>query len=124
MKKSLTLETLAPWIIAGLMLVATFFSFVFFQEQSLRLDEAQSLWQTSHTPLKIIELIAGDVHVPLYHLILHLWQLIFGSDVSLARFLSFIFFLASMPVVYKLGRLCYDVKTSLFATALFIISPF
>jgi mannosyltransferase len=118
------LELYAPWIIALLMLVATIFSFSFFQQQSLRLDEAQSIWQTSHTPLKIIQIIAEDVHVPLYHLILHVWQLIFGNSVSLARFLSFIFFLLSMPVMYALGRLCYDAKTSLFATALFIVSPF
>ncbi len=117
-------STKAPWIIAGLMLVATVFSFTFFQQQSLRLDEAQSLWQTSHTPLKILDIIAKDVHVPFYHLILHFWQVVFGTSVSLARFLSFIFFLLAMPVVYALGRLCYDVKTSLFATVLFIVSPF
>lgn len=123
-QSSSRLETYAPWIIAGLMLVAAVFSFSFFQQQSLRLDEAQSLWQTSHTPLKILEIVAEDVHVPFYHLILHVWQLVFGSNVSLARFLSFIFFLISMPLVYAVGRLFYDVKTSLFATTLFIISPF
>ncbi len=118
------LTVAAPWIIVFLMLMATVFSFVFFQQQSLRLDEAQSIWQTSHSPLKVVEIIATDVHVPLYHIILHFWILIFGSDVSLARFLSFIFFLISMPVAYAVARLCYDVKTSLFATTLFIISPF
>lgn len=118
------LATYAPWIVALLMLLAAALSFTFFQSQSLRLDEAQSLWQTSHTPAKIIQLVAEDVHVPLYHLILHVWQLIFGSEVALARFLSFIFFLISIPVLYLVGRLCYDVKTSLFATTLFIISPF
>jgi mannosyltransferase len=117
-------KTYAPWVIVGLMLVTTFFSFFFFQQQSLRLDEAQSLWQTSHTPVKIIEIVAEDVHVPLYHFILHFWQLIFGSDVSLARFLSFIFFLLSMPLVYAVGKLVYDSRTALFATVLFIVSPF
>ncbi len=114
----------APWIIAVLMIVSAVFSFTFFQQQSLRLDEAQSLWQTSHTPMKILDIIAQDVHVPLYHMVLHFWQVVFGNSVSLARFLSFIFFLLAMPVVYALGRLCYDVKTSLFATVLFIVSPF
>jgi hypothetical protein len=56
MNKSSPLEFYAPWIIVVLMLLASFFSFVFFQEQSLRLDEAQSLWQTSHTPVKILEI--------------------------------------------------------------------
>jgi mannosyltransferase len=118
------LETLAPWIIGALMIVTTVFSFNFFQSQSLRLDESQSLWQTSHTPTKILELVAEDVHVPFYHEILHIWQLIFGSNVSLARFLSFIFFLLSIPLMYALGKLCYDARTSLFATTLFSISPF
>ncbi len=35
--------------------------------QSLRLDEAQSLWQTSHASWKILSIVAQDVHVPLYH---------------------------------------------------------
>jgi len=114
----------APWIIAGLMVLSTLLSLAFFQRQSLRLDEAQSLWQTSHGPAMILKLVGEDVHVPLYHLILHVWQLFFGNDVSLARLLSFFFFLLSIPLMYALGRLCYDVKTSLFTTALFVISPF
>lgn len=114
----------AVWIVSGLILLAIVFSFLFFQRQSLRLDEAQSLWQTSHTPAKIINLVAQDVHVPLYHMILHFWQFTFGNGVVTARLLSLIFFLASIPALYLLGKTAFTSKVALFATAIFAISPF
>lgn len=117
-------ETYIPLIIIALMLVSTVLSFVFFQKQSLRLDEAQSLWQTSHSALRIFQLVAEDVHVPLYHLLLHSWQMVFGTDVSAARILSLIFFLLCIPMMYVLGRLCYGSRIALFATTLLAISPF
>lgn len=122
--QNIGIERYASWIIAGLMLLSLVLSFAFFQKQSLRLDESQSLWQTSHSPQMILKIVAEDVHVPLYHFMLHIWQLVFGSDVSLARLLSLFFFLISIPLIYRLARLCYSSETALFATALFSISPF
>lgn len=111
-------------ILGGLMLFVTLLSIFVFSKQSLRLDEAQSLWQTSRSPLKILNIIAQDVHVPLYHLMLHYWQIFFGNAVATVRFFSLIFFVLSIPAIYLLGKITLGKKQGLFAATIFAISPF
>lgn len=95
-----------------------------FSGQSLRLDEAQSLWQTSHSIPAIITIIASDVHVPLYHLILHVWETFFGNSVAAGRALSLIFFSLSIPALYMLGSYVYNRSVGLYASLLLTLSPF
>lgn len=92
--------------------------------QSLRLDEAQSLWQTSHSIGGTLRVVAQDVHVPLYHMFLHFWQLYVGNDVATSRLLSLLFFLATIPLMYLLGRQILTRGWALFATVLFSFLPF
>lgn len=110
--------------ISALVLVVVALSFFIFGRESLRLDEAQSLWQASHTPLEIIRTVAQDVHVPLYHLILHSWMVVFGNSVSTARLLSLILFILMLPALYYLGRITYGRFVGYFAALLVAISPF
>jgi mannosyltransferase len=112
------------WILIGLIAFVVVLSLTVFARQSLRLDEAQSLWQTSHTPTKILNILAQDVHVPLYHMILHFWQIFLGSTVATGRFLSLIFFVLSIPAMFYLGKRMFGAKVAIFATALLAISPF
>ena len=112
------------FLLVSLLIFVTFFSAFFFSTQSIRLDESQSIWQTSHSPARILEIVAEDVHVPLYHLILHFWEFFFGTEIVLVRLLSFLFFLISIPLFYKLANLSLRQKAALFAVALFAFSPF
>jgi mannosyltransferase len=91
---------------------------------SLQLDEAQSLWQSSHSISGTLHAVALDVHVPMYHLILHFWQLYLGNGVTTIRLLSLGFFLATIPLVYLLARQVLSLYWALFATILFSFSPF
>src|SRR6185437_5404350 len=93
--------------ISALMLSVFALSY-FFINQSLRLDEAQSLWQTSRGPVAILGLVAEDVHVPLYHELLRLWRVFVGDSVESARLLSQLFFLLSIPALYALGAYAYN----------------
>lgn len=111
-------------IVLACMAVAAVLSAVWFSGQSLRLDEAQSLWQSSHSPSRILNIIAQDVHVPLYALILHFWQFFFGNSVAMARLLSFGFFIASIPLVYVLGKNAFNRRVGLTVVVLFALSPF
>src|SRR6185312_10528796 len=72
--------------------------------QSIRLDEAQSIWVSTKSVSQILQLDAQDVLVPLYELLLHVWMQIFGSSVLAARSFSFIFFLATLPALYSLAK--------------------
>lgn len=112
------------WIvIIILVLGVTSLSVFVLSKQSLRLDESQSIWQTSHSFHQMLFLIAQDVHVPFYHIILNTWQRLFGNSVSTNRDLSLIFFVLSIPVFYILGESMYNRRIALFATLLYCISP-
>ena len=119
-----SLDHQTVWILGLLMVGAVLFSVFFLSSQSLRLDEAQSLWQSSHSSAGILKVVATDVHVPLYHMFLHFWQQWFGNDVALARDLSLIFFVLTIPAVYLLGNLSFSRSVSLFAAIMFAVSPF
>ncbi len=99
-------------------------SFFFFNGQSLRLDEAQSFWQSSRSVSQILSLVAQDVHVPLYHELLHFWRLFGGDSVQGARLLSLVLYLATIPLAYLLGKRAYDRGTGLFVATLLALSPF
>jgi mannosyltransferase len=112
------------FLLVFLMLAVSALSFLFLSRQSLRLDEAQSIWQSSHSTFGVINVISQDVHVPLYGLLLHFWQLFFGTDVAVGRTLSLIFFLLSIPAIYALGAEAYNQNVGRFAALILAASPF
>lgn len=108
-----------------LVAVAVTFSLTIFSKTSLRLDEAQSLFQTNRDLGGMLYVIAQDVHVPFYHVLLHFWQLFFGNDIFVARMLSLVFFLGTILGTYALGTYAFNRRSiGLFAALLVAISPF
>lgn len=95
-----------------------------FLGNSIRLDEAQSLWQTNHSYGALLEIVARDVHVPLYHVVLRTWRLALGADIGTARLLSLAFLLACVPVFYLVARKVLTTRWALFAVVVFSCSPF
>lgn len=91
---------------------------------SIRLDEAQSLWISTKPVHSILYFIAQDVHVPLYSLLLHFWVQIFGNSIIVARSLSFLFFLLTIPVLYKVAYEAGNRKIAILTVILFVLSPF
>lgn len=112
-------------ILLGVMVLTAGMTFVFLlAPQSLRLDEAQSLWETSRSPHAILTTVAQDVHVPLYHELLHAWRNVAGDSVVSARVLSLAFFLMAIPAMYALGAYAYGPAAGIFVASLFTLSPF
>jgi len=99
-------------------------SYFFLIHQSLQLDEAQSLWQASHSLRGLFYVVALDVHVPLYHVILHYWMLFFGHGVVAVRLLSLAFFLITIPLSYILARQILRRQWALFLVVAYSFSPF
>lgn len=110
--------------VGALMSGSTLLCVLLLLPQSLRLDEAQSLWQTSHSFGRMYELIAQDVHVPGYHTVLRLWVLLFGNGVGSARVLSLVCFQLAILATWFLARRVFDVRGALIGTALLALSPF
>ena len=118
-------ENRSAIIILSLMLGAFLYAWFFMLPQGIGLDESQSMWQASHTVGGLFYVVAQDVHVPLYHLLLHLWQIAFGNSVRAARLLSLLIYLPIIPLVYFLGKISFKKDlVGLFAAVLFTISPF
>ncbi len=111
-------------LLVCIMLIPLALSAFFFMGQSLRLDEAQSLWQTSRSVSAIFKQVGSDVHVPFYHLLLHFWQIYFGATIVSARLMSLLFYELSIPALYLLGRTSFNRRIGLYAAFLFALSPF
>jgi mannosyltransferase len=111
-------------LLACIMAIPLALSAFFFMGQSLRLDEAQSLWQTSRSVPAIFKQVGSDVHVPFYHLLLHFWQIYMGGTIWSARLLSLIFYVLSIPALYLLGSVSFGRRIGLYAALLFALSPF
>ena len=105
----------------GIILFGSRFSFA---GKSIRLDEAQSLWQTNLSYGALLDVVAEDVHVPLYHVVLRTWRLVLGPDIQTARQLSLVFLLMAVPVFYLVARKLLTTGWALFAVVVFSSSPF
>ncbi|MBA3724105.1 MAG: glycosyltransferase family 39 protein [Candidatus Levybacteria bacterium] len=92
--------------------------------QSIRLDESQSIWLSVKSFFEILNLTAQDVHVPLYGVILHYWMQLFGADIFVARSLSFLFYVATIPALYILARETANKQVAYVTTLFFALSPF
>ncbi len=118
----LTRTNIIHILIAQLFVVTLFFWG--YSQLSLRLDESQSLWQTSHTVSQLLTSLSQNVHVPLYHLTVHYWQSLFGNDIIVGRALSLIFLLLTIPVAFVQLRDIYSERTAYTFTLLLTLSPF
>lgn len=92
--------------------------------QSIRLDEAQSIWVSTKSVESILSIDAQDVLVPLYEVMLHVWLQVFGSSILAARTLSFLFFLLTLPVLYRLAKETSSNRVAMVTVTLFSLSPF
>ncbi len=97
--------------------------FVLIDAQGLSLDENSSLGQAKLGLVDLVHQLASrNVHVPLYHVLLHEWIRVAGtSDVAL-RIPSVVAGTAAIPLLYVLGRQLFNPATGLVA-ALGAFSP-
>lgn len=120
-----TLRLPSPALVMGaavsFMLV---FSALFLLEKSLRLDETQTLWQTSHSLIGVLKIIAQDVHLPLYFLMLRAWEAVFGANALVIRSFSLLFLVAAVPLFYALAKQAYSRQVAVLVVILVATSPF
>lgn len=113
------------WSILILAIVISYvFSILTLDSQSIRLDEAQSLWGASKPLMDVLVYTASDVHVPLYNVLLHFWIQLFGTSIVTLRILSLIFSVATLPVLFILAKEASNQRIAILTVILFAISPF
>lgn len=92
--------------------------------ESMWLDESVSL-RLAHKGLSaIIKNRAANIHPPFYFLLLHYWVALLGDSEFVSRFLSVLFGVASMFMIYKVGSLFFDKEVGLLSSLLLATSRF
>ncbi|HEY0321511.1 MAG TPA: glycosyltransferase family 39 protein [Pyrinomonadaceae bacterium] len=90
---------------------------------SLWFDEVFSVRAGRISVSDIIILTRGDVHPPLYYLLLHFWMKLFGETEIAVRMLSVIFSVLTVFVVYHLALKLFNRRTAFFAALFTTLSP-
>ena len=111
---------LSRWLPIALILMVAAVLFTYkLGSEGLWIDEISSIKDASKAPLAVYE---GTRKRPLYYLLLSFWMHL-GSSESWLRSLSVIFAIASVFLIYKLGRRLNGEPTGLLSAALLTISP-
>lgn len=72
--------------------------------QSWWWDEGYSTYLARHGILAAIRMTAVDIHPPLYYILLSIWGTFTGYTEFTTRFLSTIFGILTLPLLYRVGR--------------------
>ena len=93
----------------------------FVHAQSFTMDEISELRIAKQSVHAIIAEVDG--FPPLYHLLLHGWLNLFGTDLA-ARWLSVIFGILTIPVLWKLGKILIGETAAGLAAIVLAVLPF
>lgn len=91
--------------------------------ESLWVDEVLSIINARSNLTTLIERVSG-VHPPFYYIILHFWMKLFGDSEFSVRFVSVIFGVASVYVIYRFGKLVYGGEIGMISAFILSISLF
>jgi hypothetical protein len=90
-----------------------------------RQDEAWIVHGTLHrSPQEIVVWVAGNIHMPLWTVMADIWVGAVGHQEVPARYLSTLFTLISLALVYRLGTVLYTPEAGLAAAALLGLGSF
>ncbi len=90
--------------------------------ESIWLDEVTSLTIARMDLASVVAWAAGDIHPPLYYLVLHFWLYLGESEYAL-RALSALVGIACVAVVYALATEMWDRKVGWWSALLLALSP-
>lgn len=114
------------FILALIILLALLLRVYALGAESMWLDEILSVNTAKRSIISIIEKESSGqaVHPPFYYIILHFWMKLFGDSDFSVRFPSVIFGVASIYVIFRVGKLIYNEKVGVISAFLLSISLF
>jgi 4-amino-4-deoxy-L-arabinose transferase-like glycosyltransferase len=92
--------------------------------QSLWYDEGNSARIAERSIQLIVEGSAGDIHPPLYYILLKIWRAIFGDGETALRAFSTLCGVLTVLFAYLIGRDLFNTRVGLIASFLVAVSPF
>jgi len=111
------------WILTAFILVAAALRLFLLEDQSLWYDEGFSIFLAKMPWPQAIAFTAHDVHPPLYYLMLHLWIRVCGDAALSARMFSALFGIATVPLIYVVGKRTLGERVGLITALLATLSP-
>jgi len=112
----------ARFVLLALLLLAAVLRLVRLDEQSLWYDEGFSIALGKSSWPQAIAWTAQDVHPPLYYLLLNVWMRLAGSSAYAVRFFSALIGIATVPLMYALGKRSLRQDSALVASLLATLS--
>ncbi|ADB62386.1 glycosyl transferase family 39 [Haloterrigena turkmenica DSM 5511] len=109
-----------------IVLIATALRLFRLESESYWVDEVVSVTTvTSNTPIELLISVPGnDPHPPFYYLLLSGWTALFGTSELATRLLSALAGIATVVVLYGIGRRLFDREVGAIAAVLVAVSPF
>src|SRR3989339_991742 len=98
--------------------------FILASRGSLWFDEAFSAHFAALDVGQMLHYLRFENNPPLYFILLHFWIKLFGNSELALRLPSIIFGVASIPMIYILGKRLHSSTAGLFASFLLAISSF
>jgi mannosyltransferase len=92
--------------------------------ESIWLDEGRSVSVARMSIPALITENSQDNHPPLYSILLHYWMLLFGYSEFSTRFLSVIFSVLSLCILYQIGVNIFNRQIAWFSALLMTVSVF
>jgi hypothetical protein len=89
----------------------------------LWLDETHSIFIAGDSPTEMVEKLKDDGHPPLYFILMFMWKSLFGESELSVRLLSVLFGMASLAVVYWLGKNVINERVGLVGMFIAAIAP-
>ncbi len=111
-------------IVASLTLVGAALRIATIDTRGFWLDETTSVRQASWGIAQMLEKMAGNVHPPLFHTLLHYWIVYFGRSEVAVRGFPIVWGIVAIPLMYWVARDIYDRRVGAIAAAMVAISPF
>jgi len=112
-------------ILLAIILLAIFLRLYAISDESYWYDEGLSInFAKLGVPQMIEKLSTIEIHPPFYYLALHYWMDLFGHSEFATRFLSAIFGILAVFMIYKLCLLIFDKETAIISSLLLAVSTF
>ncbi|MCK5022606.1 MAG: glycosyltransferase family 39 protein [Candidatus Aenigmarchaeota archaeon] len=115
-------KSLFNLILISVLILALFFRVWGLGLESYWLDESISIRQAQAPFSESMEMVRNDVHLPLYITLLNPWVHAFGNSETSTRFLSVIFGVASVYIIFLLGRKLFNEKIGLYSAIIMAFS--
>lgn len=112
-----------PWVLFALVSLAFSVRFHGISTPAIWYDESFSVLLSERSPTLIWRTTAGDVHPPLYYLMLHYWMALLGNGVVAVRMLSVVVDIGTLLLCIKLVDLIAGRRAACMAGLLFALLP-